>query len=323
MRLGSVLNDGTGAFRAVNQSTGTGDGPWRCSGLPLPDSATIRACSLSAGALAHQLENATMERTDTFSESRDIRRLMIFGHPTHELALFGAIQRLDPHILVITQGDGPTQEGYSRTALGRIDRLGRTTYLGYHEADFYQALLDGDTGYFDRVVADIRDEVDRVRPDQVFCDAIEFYNPVHDITLVLVEAALDGAEAAVYGVPLVYQKDEGDEAYEIQRVPDPLADRRRTFELNDAELERKREARNEIYLNLRDQAGGDFMGLGDSHLVREEVEALNGIDLRPGADGRRMRYEWRADVLQREGAIDRKITYREHYLPMVEHYVGG
>jgi hypothetical protein len=122
--------------------------------------------------------------------STEVETLMVFGHPAHELALFGAIQRMRPHILIVTEGGGAERVEYSRKALGELGLLDRTRYLNFRERDFYHALLDRDTRYFDAVIARIREEIARVEPRRVFCDAVEYYNPVHDITLILLRAAL-------------------------------------------------------------------------------------------------------------------------------------
>jgi len=38
----------------------------------------------------------------------------------------------------------------------------------------------------------------------------------------------------------------------------------------------------------------------------------------PEASGRKLRYEWRARLLQQRGEIDEIITYRNHFLPVTE-----
>ncbi|MDX1384683.1 MAG: hypothetical protein R3190_13610 [Thermoanaerobaculia bacterium] len=265
-----------------------------------------------------------MQTPPRFPQSPDVPTLMVFGHPAHELALFGAIQRLDPDILIVTDGGGPERQDYSRRALERIGMVERTRFLGFREQDFYRALLDADTDYFDAVVAKIRGEIERLQPRQIFCDGVEYYNPVHDITIVLVQAALpEGAEIDIFQVPLVYQEDSGDgESYAIQRVPEPLAHRRAVLELDPEEVALKRWARDEVYVNLRDQAGGDFMGLSDEHMAREEVLSSASMEPGPGRDGRRLRYEWRARKLRDSGELERVIGFEEHFRPMVENYLG-
>lgn len=259
---------------------------------------------------------------DPFSEHRGIIRLMIFGHPAHELALYGAISRLKPRILILTDGGSPARVSFSRKGLESMGALNNASYAGFREADFYQALLDHDTSYFDEVVACIRESIEAENPGQIFCDAVEFYNPVHDIIYVLLRAALKAKKPVpIFRIPLVFQRQEDDE-YVIQRVPERLSFSRAQLRLSEQEALAKCTVRDEIYINLRDQAGGDFMGVSSSHAACEEVELDDPSRLEPGFDGRRLRYEWRADLLHRHGKVERVITYKEHFKPMVDHYLG-
>lgn len=258
-----------------------------------------------------------------FADHGAIRRMMIFGHPAHELALYGAISRLRPRILILTDGGSPARLSYSRKGLESMGALENASYAGFREEDFYQALLEQDINYFDNVVTFIRGAIEDARPDQIFCDAVEFYNPVHDIIYVLLRAALKEKQPlAIFRIPLVFQRQETDE-YVIQRVPEALSFNRVQLHLSEQEALAKCTARDEIYINLRDQAGGDFMGVSPSQAACEEVEIDDPARLEPGSDGRRLRYEWRADLLHRQGKIQRVITYKEHFKPIVDHYLGS
>lgn len=251
-------------------------------------------------------------------ENESARRLVVIGHPAHELAIYGLLQRYRPQIVVLTDGGGPERVAQSKEGLERIGLLDQATYLDYTEDSFYQALLDDDAGLFERVAAELRTRIERIQPDQVFCDAVEFYNPVHDVTRPILIRALKGLEGiSSFEIPLVYQKPAESECYEIQRVPEALANRRIRYELDDRELDAKMHARDHVYLNLREQAGPEFLVVTREHLSREEI-AEAGDEL-PGADstGRVLRYEWRARKLLEEGSISRAITYHDHFLPMV------
>ena len=251
-------------------------------------------------------------------ERAGVRRLMAFGHPGHELALFGVLQRYRPQVVVITDGGSAARVQESRAGLTSIGMLERTIYLGYSEAAFYTALLDADVALFADVVRQLRSLIVDQRPEQMFCDAVEFYNPVHDITLPLVRAAVDQWPVDIYEVPLVYQKDEPEETYEIQRVPSPLAAHRIVHALTPPEVDRKAAALNEIYRSLHDQAGPVFLSLSREHLGREEMAAAVPPALSPAATGRALRYEWRARRLLDQGAIQRAIGFADHYQPIAE-----
>ena len=251
-----------------------------------------------------------------------MKKLMVFGHPAHELALFGMIQRDQPDILVITDGGGPHRIRDSKRGLATIGLESRARYLNFPESSFYVALLARDTAYFARVAAAVKAVIDEIRPDVICCDAVEFYNPVHDVTVPIVRAALGpGHKAELFEVPLVDEEDGPGEVYHIQRVPPSLAERRVTYDLTPAQLDKKESARDAIYTNLRDQAGPEFLQLPREHLGREEILRSTGGDAKPG-QGRKLRYEWRARLLQRQGAIKDVITYADHYLPTMGALAG-
>ena len=78
-----------------------------------------------------------------------IKRLMIFGHPAHELALFGFLQRFQAQIVVITDGGSEERIRQSRTGLESIGL--DASYLRFAENDFYAALLCRDITFFEAV----------------------------------------------------------------------------------------------------------------------------------------------------------------------------
>lgn len=247
------------------------------------------------------------------------RRLMVFGHPSHELALFGVLQELRPEIVLVTDGGDAEREAQAKEALASIGMLENTRFLHHPEDSFYRALLARDTTRFETVTEELRRVLDATEPSQVYCDATEFYNPVHDITLPLVRRALAGAPAALYEVPLVYQQaGNGQPRFAIQRIPEELAERRAVYELSEKQLDAKQHARDVVYRNLREQAGPEFLALSREHLAREEV-ALAGESLpAPGEHGRALRYDERARLLHERGEVEEAITYRDHFLPMLD-----
>ncbi|HEX7517374.1 MAG TPA: hypothetical protein VF345_08825 [Chthoniobacterales bacterium] len=260
--------------------------------------------------------------SDPFGQ-KTAARLMIFGHPAHELALFGLLQRYRPAVVVITDGGAAERIEQSRRGLHFIGLADRVQYLGFSESSFYDALLDRDYEFFFNVARAVQAAIERVQPEQIFCDAVEFYNPVHDVTLPIVKrAARVLPRAKLFEVPLVYQLPGPDEHYAVQRVPAALQERRLAYQILEEELRKKIHARDQIYLNLREQLGPDFLGLPDAYLQREEI-ALAGDPLgEPASTGREMRYEWRARALQEARVIKEVITYREHFRPVAESLIA-
>ena len=246
-----------------------------------------------------------------------MKRLMIFGHPAHELALFGFLQRFRPEIAIITDGGGNERIRQSRTGLESIGL--EATYLKFAENDFYAALLRRDISFFEGVCESLSLEIAASQPDRIFCDAVEFYNPVHDITLPLVLRASTAApRTEIFEVPLVYQTRAAGEHYEIQRMPVVPARPPFRYHLTSQEALAKIHARDEIYLSLRDQAGPEFSKASAEHLAIEETAPAGDPFACPHATGRELRYEWRARLLKEQGVIDEIITHAGHFIPTVQ-----
>ncbi len=219
-------------------------------------------------------------------------------------------------MVVLTDGGGPHRVAQSQNGLRLLGLLDHATYLNFSEKSFYEALLSGDTELFSRVAIELRAVIERFQPDQIFCDAIEFYNPVHDITRPLLLRALAGLpEIPLFEVPLVYQAPVEGEVYEIQRIPESQAHLRLSYDLSEEELAAKVYARDHIHTSLHDQAGPEFVELSPRHMQREEIAAIREDLPEPDEASRVLRYEWRARLLHEQGAIDRIITYRDHFLP--------
>jgi hypothetical protein len=250
--------------------------------------------------------------------ARDPVRLFVFSHPNHELAVFGLVRRWRPHVVFLTDGGGEDRVADTRRGLSSLALLEQARFLGHSEASFYGALLDRDADFFRRVAGQVRQAIDAVRPAEVYCDAVEFYNPVHDICLPIVRAALQGLPGIeLFEIPLIHQRAAQGEQYEVQRVPPDTGRRPLEVRLTAEEVPAKCHARDTVYGCLKAQMGKVLATVSTEHLAVEHVVPASPRLSRPG-DGRALRYEWRGETLRRRGEIQRVITYAGHYAPVAE-----
>ena len=251
-------------------------------------------------------------------------RLVVTGHPNHELAILGLVQRLRPRLLFLTDGGGIERVEESQRCLAALGLLDRARFLGWPEKRLYRALLDRDRSPFDEIVAQVRAEIEELAPRQVLCESVELYNPLHDITLPIVRAAARGLdEIEVVEFPLIAQipapipgqPPEAEERYRVQRAPDgrPVV----SLWLTAEELGAKVKAREDHYRSLRHQLGPVLDGLGPEHMARELFAPARPAYPEPGEEYA-LRYEWRGHSLQARGEVAEVITYRGHFLPMAE-----
>lgn len=249
--------------------------------------------------------------------------IFVFSHPNHEIAVYGMIQRLDPWMIYLTDGGGEHRVSQTKSGLQMIDRLDKAIFLDHSEASFYQGLVDRDTAFFSQVADEIREAFPGQPPSAVFMDAIEFYNPVHDLAVPLVFRAFqDCDEVPKFEIPLVHQVPEdgpdGAKGYLIQRFPSKLAKEAQVFGLTQEELDRKIEARDTIYTLLADQLGSTLSNLSAAHLGREFTGPAPASGAREAGESFALRYDSRAQKLLEEGRIEKPITFREHYLSLTE-----
>ena len=241
------------------------------------------------------------------------RPVLVFSHPNHELAVWGLVQRVRPHFVFLTDGGGPDREAETREGLERLDLLGCARFLGHGEQDLYGALLDRDLGFLRELGRQLRTELERVDPTHLLGDAVELYNPVHDLTRPLLAFASRG-EAPIFEVPLIYQRPEDREHYEVQRFPAERPGPRLRLSLSEAELEAKLAARDEVYSLLRAQLG-PLLFEPEARFAREEIAPVHETLTGPG-EGCALRYERRGELLHRQGQVKAVITHAHHYVPI-------
>lgn len=252
-----------------------------------------------------------------------IPRLVVTGHPNHELAIFGFVQRAQPHLLFLTDGGSQERMDESRRALASIGSLDRATFLEWREQTLYDALLALDIDVLRRLADEVRAVLIAVAPRQVICESIEFYNPLHDLTLPIVRAALRGLEGIeIIEFPLIAQEPDvsnsdavasRDERYRVQRFPAGRTSI--ALALDAAELENKLHARDHEYRSLRGTTGS-VIDVSREQAATEVFAPATGELPAPGRD-HVLRYEWRARLLHERGEIARVITFADHFVPVI------
>lgn len=241
------------------------------------------------------------------------KTLVVFSHPNHEISVYGLMTRERPMAAYLTDGGGG--ERLLGTMKSVADLGVRAIYLDRTEASFYEAVLRKDMGFWRAVVQQLSALISATDPDQILCDAVEYYNPVHDMSLPLVQAAARkaGCRAAIMAVPLVWEKSNG--TFSIQRALPMDASREFWINLSDNESARKRAALSTYYAPLRAQMG--FTDAQVDMACRTEYLVQPASPLREPDPGVHLRYDRRGHEAKAAGKVQEAISYRDHYLPVV------
>ncbi|HEX3556491.1 MAG TPA: hypothetical protein VIA62_24990 [Thermoanaerobaculia bacterium] len=142
------------------------------------------------------------------------RAALVVAHPGHELRVHRWLELTRPLVFVLTDGSG--NHGVSRldsttALLGRAGATPGSIYGRLSDRDLYRALLGGDLGLFSALAEELARGLEDV--DVVAGDAVEGYNPGHDVCRLLLNAAVlrlegEGRRIANFEFPLVGAPDD-------------------------------------------------------------------------------------------------------------------
>lgn len=239
----------------------------------------------------------------------------VFSHPNHEMAIYGILKRIRPFFIFLTDGGGEERVNETKQGLTLLGLLDRAIFLNIKEDHVYHALLERDIDFFKHQVDQIANIFRELEPAQVLSDSIEFYNPVHDMTLALVDTAREAVAPMsfpIFEVPLVYQTPDG---YQVQRPPKEHRKWEIRIALSEEELDLKMKAWKEIYTILGRQIGYLVPDPRDIARIETVVPAI-GTTRRPQED-QVLRYEWRGRELKEKGEISEVITLERDVLPVI------
>jgi hypothetical protein len=109
---------------------------------------------------------------------------LIIGHPGHELRVFRFLEVYKPRVYIITDGSGSSHRSRIDTSVKILNEAGAelSPILGYFtDREMYRILLENDfdrlTGLMDEIITDL--ELNNI--DTIVGDAVEGYNPTHDV----------------------------------------------------------------------------------------------------------------------------------------------
>jgi len=218
--------------------------------------------------------------------------VLIVAHPGHELRILGWLEQARPLVCVLTDGSGSSGEGRLDSTT-RVLRHTRSDAGGVYgrmsDRDVYSALLEHDHDRFLRLADDLAETLLAHQADCVVGDAIEGFNPSHDVCRLVINAA----------VRMVSRERQGPlPSYDYLLVgppsqcPEHLRHGAFTLELDDVALGRKLEAARG-YPELAAEV--------DAALARFGLEPFRTECLRP------------SDPMERYGWDPREVPYYERY----------
>jgi hypothetical protein len=247
----------------------------------------------------------------------DRKAALVVAHPGHELRVHRWLELARPTVYVLTDGSGHT--GHSRlhstsTVLADAGAEQGALYGICSDAELYAAMLTADRARLRRIVYALAQAFLRTKVDYVVADALEGFNPSHDLCRFLVNASVAMAQKAtdrelrnfdflLDGSPTM--------------CPEHLRASAVTLELSDADLERKLDAARG-YPELRGETESALARFGAAafrtECLRPVDDACQGLD---GMEQEPPYYERYGEQQVAAGHYDRVIRYRTHLQPLM------
>jgi AcrR family transcriptional regulator len=123
---------------------------------------------------------------------------LVIAHPGHELRVHHWLELNRPLVFVLTDGSGHTGVSRLSSTTAVLARAGATPgsiYGRLADRELYRALLDGDLDLFSGLADELADALERAEIAVLAGDAVEGFNPGHDVCRLLINVAVRRLEA--------------------------------------------------------------------------------------------------------------------------------
>jgi len=240
----------------------------------------------------------------------------VVAHPGHELRIFGWFEKAAPALSVITDGSGRTGRSRLPSTTRLVERSGAKpgpVYGALTDRQVYECLVGGQHDLFLQFADVLSEHFIRDQVEYVICDALEGYNPTHDMCRVIVDTA----------VSLAGQQDWQMRQFEFLLAGDPgdcpqhLRSDSIRFNLDDQTLARKLEAACS-YQELQSDVTLAFEEFGVDAYRVEYLRAVSRLEFGKLFLDARPYYESYGERQVAAGHYSSVLRYAEHFVPIAE-----
>jgi hypothetical protein len=119
---------------------------------------------------------------------------LVISHPGHELRIYDWLKRQKPIVSILTDGSGKSNNSRMHGSTKIFQALDIPTspiYGSYTDRYFYSKILSGDAEFFINLCEKIFQFFIKERIEFVAADAIEGYNPTHDICRMIINVVIE------------------------------------------------------------------------------------------------------------------------------------
>ena len=245
------------------------------------------------------------------------RAALVVAHPGHELMVYGWLETARPRVFVLTDGSGRSNQSRLGSTSRIISQAGAPPGVIYGRLTdqmAYAAILNHEFELFIDFARELSEAFVAEQTDFVAGDAIEGYNPMHDVCRLIINAAVKVAsrvrarQIANFAFSLVSQSD---------ARPEPPPANEIWLQLDDCALARKMSAA-QGYGELAREVSG---ALERTPVNAFRMERLTPVEADAAAhccDEEPPFYEQYGERQVAAGHYQHVLRYAEHIAPLAE-----
>ncbi len=241
---------------------------------------------------------------------------LIVAHPGHELMVYHWVERHRPLYFCLTDGSGGSATSRIASTSCLLEHAGATVgqlYGRYRDKEVYRLLLDGQAEVFVGLAKELAAALAEAGVECVAGDAVEGFNPVHDVCRFIIDGAVEMARQQTGRALQNYD-------FVLDTAPDscpePLRAGARWLRLDEAALERKLGAA-QAYPEMRKEVEAALERFGRQAFAVECLRPAATRSMIARFENDAPAYERSGQIRVNEGRYRDIIRFREHVLPVL------
>jgi hypothetical protein len=116
--------------------------------------------------------------------NKQTQNVLILAHPGHELRIHHWLEINKPRVYLLTDGSGGKEQSrthYSEQIIQQTGSARGSVFGDISDKVWYKALTDSDFGFIRSILEAIEADLPDAESYQIVADAVDGYNPVHDL----------------------------------------------------------------------------------------------------------------------------------------------
>ena len=243
--------------------------------------------------------------------------LLIIGHPGHELRAFKFIKDYKPDAVIITDGSGSQHSSRIANSIKILDSLGSrciNLFNPFTDKEIYDFILNENIRAIGKIRAIILNEVLTQGYDLLIGDALEGFNPTHDLCRYIINSVVKKAnlENRDYAIKNISYKLDSVSSNKSNLISDESVF---NFFLSEKEFNEKYTAALN-YPELQFELDKAIQLYGKDAFMNEEYEVVEDIEMISNWSTPYPFYENYGKEKVRDGIYQHSIEFEKHMKPI-------